>query len=502
MRFLALCLSVLAFSKASKWENVTIAVVEYQPVANISTNTKHYIEILRNITQNLDLIVFPEDTLRSNRETAVEFQLSQTPCDSDTFPQFFHDLSCAARVSHTYLALNLVEKVKCNTSAPNPSENCKKFGFYYYNTDVVFDRNGSIISRYHKYNLFGEYDRDKPETPEEIITETDFGLKLGIFTCFDILFKAPAQELLKHGIDAVIYPTMWFSELPFLTAMQAQQMWSHGHNITLLAAGANSPLEGSGGSGVYRGGKGLVVGGVVAEGGTQTFVYQNDKKQASDVDELGRKMDGFYLQTDESVLDYMSSAFDPHVQSSNTTICYKEVFCCMFQIKSTLGEVKPNLDFYTYHLVAYSGFRSYSGVRNATIEVCGIIACLNSSLSSCGQRFAHYDQIQWPVTFEKITITAKFENNENHTQFPNSLLSSIRPIDTSETAWSGSEVTENGKNLIERKFSITKPQNRLLTFAIWGRNFEDHDDDKNSSGVLSPVWASLCASLFVIYKLK
>src|SRR5699024_12601527 len=45
-----------------------------------------------------------------------------------------------------------------------------------------------------KYNLFGEPDKDRPEKPQVEILETDFGPKFGIFTCFDILFKSPAQD--------------------------------------------------------------------------------------------------------------------------------------------------------------------------------------------------------------------------------------------------------------------------------------------------------------------
>ena len=107
--------------------------------------------------------------------------------------------------------------------------------YYYYNTDVVFDRNGTIISRfvylirrtnnlfvdfrYHKYNLFGEFDMDRPDEPEIETFETDFGVKFGIFTCFDILFKSPAQTVLNENIDAIVYPTNWHSELPFLTGL-------------------------------------------------------------------------------------------------------------------------------------------------------------------------------------------------------------------------------------------------------------------------------------------
>lgn len=48
--------------------------------------------------------------------------------------------------------------------------------------------------------------------------DTDFNVTFGHFICFDLLFKTPATDLvLDHGIENIIFPTMWYSELPFLT---------------------------------------------------------------------------------------------------------------------------------------------------------------------------------------------------------------------------------------------------------------------------------------------
>ncbi|KAJ3651385.1 hypothetical protein Zmor_017432 [Zophobas morio] len=141
--------------------------------------------------------------------------------DSKEYPDYMKTLSSMAVNFNTYLVTNIIEKVKCDTSSSD-SENCKNTGYYYYNTDVVFDRNGTIISRYHKYNLFGEYAVDRPDEPQIETFETDFGVKFGIFTCFDILFKSPAKTVLDEKIDAIVYPTNWHSELPFLTALQSQ----------------------------------------------------------------------------------------------------------------------------------------------------------------------------------------------------------------------------------------------------------------------------------------
>lgn len=47
--------------------------------------------------------------------------------------------------------------------------------------------------------------------------KTDFGVEFGHFICFDIAFGAPANELIKRGITNFAFPTMWFSEIPFLS---------------------------------------------------------------------------------------------------------------------------------------------------------------------------------------------------------------------------------------------------------------------------------------------
>ena len=181
------------------------------------------------------MIIFPEGSLRVVPETSVEMATGDNPFnDSKEYPDYMKTLSSMAVNFSTYLVTNIVEKVKCDDASSSDSENCKNTGYYYYNTDVVFDRNGTIISRfvylirrtnnlfvdfsYHKYNLFGEYAVDRPDEPQIETFETDFGVKFGIFTCFDILFKSPAQPVLNENID-IIYPTNWRSELPFLTGL-------------------------------------------------------------------------------------------------------------------------------------------------------------------------------------------------------------------------------------------------------------------------------------------
>lgn len=52
-------------------------------------------------------------------------------------------------------------------------------------------------------------------TPDISIFETDFGVKFGLILTFDLIFKSPTQELIDQGVRNIVYPTMWYSALPF-----------------------------------------------------------------------------------------------------------------------------------------------------------------------------------------------------------------------------------------------------------------------------------------------
>jgi pantetheine hydrolase len=234
---------------------------------------------MQTAPSNLDIIVFPEMTLNS-MATAVEIpevDEKLSPCDSDKFQagNSMKQISCAAKTHQRYVVVNMVTKAKCpdpEMIANKDPRNCsaRADGFSYYNTNIVFDRKGTLISRYRKFNLFGEQ-VDKPLKPALVSFDTDFGVKFGHFICFDLAFRYPALELVRANISDIIFPTMWFSEAPFLTAVQVQQNWAFTNNVNLLAAGANFPDVGSTGTGIYARRKGSIKS--VMEGANRTTLY-------------------------------------------------------------------------------------------------------------------------------------------------------------------------------------------------------------------------------------
>lgn len=86
-------------------------------------------------------------------------------------------------------------------------------------------------------------------------------------------------------------------------------------------------------------------------------------------------------------------------------------------------------------------------------------------------RFANYSNVIWPVTFHFISIQAEFNYNRHAVQFPNSLLSSLRPIHPSHTKWTKRYIKEHQS--VIRTFNLTSSQSRLMTFAIYGRDYKN-----------------------------
>lgn len=172
---------------------------------------------------------------------------------------------------------------------------------------------------------------------------------------------------------------------------------------------------------------------------------------------------------------YTSELLNTTNTNTSTTLCHDE-FCCNFNINVNVNNsLLDTANYYHYRLVAYSGVRSFSGMYNGGVEICGIIFCQNAThLESCAYRFSNYATVTWPVTFERIEITANFTNVHTRQQYPNSLLSHIRPIFPNATIWSSVEYEE--EEVLERSFILNVAQNRLLTFAIYGRDFARDSD--------------------------
>lgn len=77
-------------------------------------------------------------------------------------------------------------------------------------------------------------------------------------------------------------------------------------------------------------------------------------------------------------------------------------------------------------------------------------------------------------------------------QYPNTLLSSIRPLDKADFEWTSQYYDDN--KIVEKTLKLTKPQDRLLVFGIYGRDFSR---DSGASWI-SVNYALFTASISII----
>ncbi|XP_065557982.1 biotinidase-like [Artemia franciscana] len=395
------------------------AVVEYAPVGIYGPNTAveiirlnldQYEEIVNLISdQGMDVIVFPEygiTTLQvpSNRTRAKEFlqripniDLNHVPCDSlpqETIDEVVYRLSCLAKRAASYLVANFGEIQSCTAQ----ERGCPYDGSFHYNVNVVFNRDGKLIAKYRKTNLFGELAMDKPNEADYTVFTTDFGVSFGVAICFDMIYRTPLIELYeKFNITNFIISTAWVDELPFLTAPQIQSGLAQGLNATFLVSGYHQPSGGQLGSGIFQGMK------------DHQYTFSITSKTRIIIDEISEVilsrdktstknmsfLQGEHYILSENLLYYNHTDID---QTSNiTNICHNSTCCSVIY---TLNPTKKT----HYKLVAYNGVRYVGGGQYAIyIETCGVLACKDELISSCGQRDAD------TTTFESLELRGNFQ---------------------------------------------------------------------------------------------
>ncbi|XP_050513254.1 vanin-like protein 3 isoform X2 [Diabrotica virgifera virgifera] len=446
--------------------NYTAAIVEYHPDSlnhswsvdeRVMWRAKNHIRILDNITEDLEIILFPEKSLYYMEDVSLSStvipKISETICNSSEsrVKEYLKLFSCAAIRKNTSIAINVIEQDNCTSNGACESP-------IYYNTVVIFDNNGRLSGRYRKWNLFGEYQLSKPKEMDITTIRTKHNVTFGIFNCFDIIFNQPSLNLTRDlKLKNILFPNHWISELPYLT-------------------GEKGPVET------------ILIG---ENGGTKFLVktvpnlktednFELDIVEDKDIDDLAIKLDHFFLLRDLSMDDHTSILMKEDQSNIIEQVCNGEdvKICCNFNITIVVNETAKIRNYYRYHMAAFNGIRSFSGIRNASIEACGLVACLNESLSSCARRFPNYTEISWPITFKSIVVEANFTLDESRIQYPNSLLSNLKPILPQYTSWEKRESKES----IIRRHSLHKNESRLLSFGVFGRDFNrDDPQDKHSN---------------------
>ncbi|KAH8362535.1 hypothetical protein KR084_013063 [Drosophila pseudotakahashii] len=468
----------------------TAGVAEYRPAIMggtsqqlLEANLAGYLELMALGNGTTDIIVFPEATLNGVLTlTAVPATTKLSLCeeqpgDDPEIAPFLRQLACAAKEYNTYLVVNVKERAteKC----PEDS-GCSPGGYVIHNTNVVFDRQGAVISRYRKWNLYLELSTQRSEVPELATFQTDFNVTFGHFVCFDMLFYTPAQDLVERlGIRHVIVTKMFNSELPFLTASQFQQGWAWSNRVNLLAAGASLPLAGISGTGIYAGQQGALARLMMTdetEGQRKLLLARvplDPDEPLDATDEL--------LEADETTAIRLKLLQQPELRkfatwelpmiegsSVDKRLCQEDL-CCEFRIKWSPVDGGGGLaGGYGYRLGVWVGERRYEEEQYSAIRLCGLFACSNSSVESCG---LISEEQEHRVVFTELQILGEFVRRPRRLIMPSTLSSShLYALQPSQLNWSMEELD----NLTRIKMELRQPHGQLMTFAIYGNYFDEY----------------------------
>lgn len=445
--------------------------------------------------QDAQIIVTPEDALygwKFTRETISPYledipdpQVTWIPCEDPH--RFGHTpiqarLSCLAKSNSIYILANIGDKKPCNSRDPT----CPASGYYQYNTNVVYNKEGKLVARYHKYHLYSEPQFDVPEKPELVTFNTPFG-RFGIFTCFDILFHDPAVTLVEDfHVDTILFPTAWMNVLPLLTAIEFHSAWAMRMGVNLLVANIHHVHLNMTGSGIY------------APDAPKVYHYDMEtglgKILLSEVDSHPRSSPAYPTAVNwpayaTAIKPFpgqkntfrgfisrdMFSFTELSEKSGNLTVCQEDL-CCHLSYRMLRKE-----DDEVYVLGAFTGLHGRR--RREYWQVCTMLKCKTTNLTTCGQ------PVETAVTrFNIFSLSGTFGTEY---VFPEVLLTKI------QLSPGKFEVLKDGR--LVNKNGLSEP---ILTVSLFGRWYTK--DSHSISGRTSNLATTylLIATLLMIVVLQ
>jgi len=229
-------------------------MINGNPVPSASYNTPELWrnEVFKSFRQDYSaaakagatLIITPEFALSSN----VWRSACRSPINAATpwCPSLPQNITCGDNTPYSTLAC--LSKEYQITGAVNLCEGDANGTNW--NTQAVFGPDGILITKYRKTHPYLTKSFQAPLQPELIhFNITTLPFPIGIFTCKDILYSTPANNLYKMGIRHFIYS----SAIP-LVGNVVKELWSDRHKQAYLMASDAS----RGQSGVFTSGKKIV----------------------------------------------------------------------------------------------------------------------------------------------------------------------------------------------------------------------------------------------------
>lgn len=233
-----------------------------------------------------------------------------------------------------------------------------------------------------------------------------------MFTCFDILFYAPAVAAIeREGIANIAFPTAWMDALPSLASVEFHSAFARGMGVNFLAANIHLPRYRFQGSGVYTP-KGQ------AEFIHNATVSSEPRLIVTEIDTLEKpKPEGARISAPKTSRRNVRKLVDSEIEPQNATR-YEDVFtgsempeyeigfvsylfhdlfnfvqlekptgtlqtcsnkiCC--HLNYSMTQDSKNRDLFAFG--AFDGLHTFEG--QYYLQICALVRCANQSWHSCG----------------------------------------------------------------------------------------------------------------------
>ncbi|GIY59328.1 biotinidase, partial [Caerostris extrusa] len=298
-----------------------------------------------------DVIVFPEygifapasrNELKEYLETIPDPKKTRVnPCDEpEIYSQrrILYTLSCLAKEHSIVLVANMGDIQNCQEHPQCPED-----GVFQFNTNVVFDRDGTLLVRYRKERLFFELGMDLAREQQNSTFKTDFGT-FATYICFDIDYERMSEVARWPTVDAIMFFCHVFEQI---AADDHSPVFGKlgllGNNATLMVSNIQMPGYLAMGSGIFHGEKGALSYTFNPDGFSKLVVSRVPKSDLSPMP-LNASITAF---SKDDTWEWEEDGKDIPLQCSRkllnrTTDVYRD-YCCMEEnITFTLAKLEKD----------------------------------------------------------------------------------------------------------------------------------------------------------------
>lgn len=260
-----------------------------------------------------------------------------------------------------------------------------------------------------------------------------------------------------------------------------------------MAAGGSLPLRGISGSGIYAGQRGALVRRMVGnstEGERQLLmarVPRSPQQQSDDIvpDEerpgpAQRKLLLLQQPLLEEFVTWQVPLLYGAVQQQH--LCHTDL-CCDFELslqQPENGEKQEEQEAYEYNyrLGVFVGRRRYEEEQYTVVRLCGLFACRNESVHSCGLQ---EEDARPLLQFNMLRISGEFVQRPRRQLMPSTLSTALYALQATELDWSMEQGQGQDDSTSHVQLQLKQPHSQLLTFAIYGNYFDEAASSGNGA---------------------